>query len=222
MRNVEIFENDRASNYNQFAENWILNYHYFLDCLPRLLKETNSKDLLVVGCGTGNEIEKFVQASEHWNITGIDPSPEMIIQAREKLKSYENVTLIEGLVTDLAIEKKYEAATLILVLHFLDDNGSKLNLLKDIAGRLVSGATLIMLDITVDKTQNKQNFEIYRLLLPGNLNDEEISKRLHRMENELYLVSEKRIEELCAEAGFEKPLRFFQSSVYMGWLTKKK
>ncbi|MGC4231996.1 MAG: class I SAM-dependent methyltransferase [Niabella sp.] len=221
MSKIEIFKNERATGYNQFVENWITNYHYFLECLPKLLKETSSKDLLVVGCGTGNEIEQFVQAPEHWKITGIDPSPEMIVQAREKLKNHQNVTLIEGLITDLTLEKKYNAATLLLVLHFLEDNGSKLNLLKDIAGRLVSGATFVMLDITVAKSQIRQSLEIYRLLLPNNLDKQEISKRLHRMENELYLVSEERITELCTEAGFEKPLRFFQSSIYMGWITKK-
>jgi tRNA (cmo5U34)-methyltransferase len=51
MNNVEIFENERATGYNQFVETWIPNYHYFLDRLPKLLSETKQKDLLVVGCG---------------------------------------------------------------------------------------------------------------------------------------------------------------------------
>ena len=73
MRKVEIFENERATGYNQFVEAWIPDYHYFLDRLPKLLSETNQKDLLVVGCGTGNEIERFVKAPEHWKITASTP-----------------------------------------------------------------------------------------------------------------------------------------------------
>ena len=96
MSKLEIFENERATGYNQFVETWIPNYNFFLDRLPKLVSETNQKNLLVVGCGTGNEIERFVQASEQWKITGIDPSPEMIKQASEKLHTYDNVTLIEG------------------------------------------------------------------------------------------------------------------------------
>lgn len=222
MNKVEIFENERATGYNQFVETWIPNYHYFLDHLPKLLSETTQKDLLVVGCGTGNEIERFVKAPEQWKITGIDPSPEMIKQANEKFQTYDNVTLIEGLVTDLTIEKKYNVATLLLVLHFLDDNGNKLNLLKDIAERLVSGATFVMLDITGNKEQIKQNLKILKLLLTNGLDEEQINNRLNRIENELYAVSEERLSELCTEAGFERPIRFFQSSIYMGWLTKKK
>jgi len=222
MEKIEIFENERAAGYNQFVETWIPNYHYFLDRLPKLLRETNHRELLVVGCGTGNEIERFIRTPEHWEITGIDPSPQMIKQAREKLKNYGNIKLVEGLLTDLDVGKKYGAATLLLVLHFLDDDGSKLNLLKGIADRLVSGATLVMLDITGNKKQIKQNLKILRLLLPEGLDEEQIGNRLNRIENELHHVSENRLSELCTAAGFEQPLRFFQSSIYMGWLTKKK
>lgn len=222
MNKVEIFENERATGYNQFVETWIPNYHYFLNRLPKLLRETKQKNLLVVGCGTGNEIEKFVRAPEYWKITGIDPSPEMIKQAREKLQTYDNVTLIEGLLANLDIERTYGAATLLLVLHFLDDNGNKLNLLKDIAERLVSGAPFVILDITGDKNKIRQNLKILKLLLPDGLDEEQINNRLNRIETELFTVSEERLSELCTEAGFEPPLRFFQSSIYMGWLTKKK
>ena len=222
MSKLEIFENERATGYNQFVETWIPNYNFFLDRLPKLVSETTQKNLLVVGCGTGNEIERFVQASEQWKITGIDPSPEMIKQASEKLHTYDNVTLIEGLVADLDIEKKYSVATLLLVLHFLDDNGNKLNLLKDIAERLVSGATFVLLDITGDENQINQNLKVLKLFLPDGLDEEQINNRLNRIKNELFPVSEERLSELCTEAGFEPPLRFFQSTIYMGWLTKKK
>jgi tRNA (cmo5U34)-methyltransferase len=222
MNKVEIFENERATGYNQFVETWIPNYRYFLDRLPKLLSETNQKDLLVVGCGTGNEIERFVKAPEQWTITGIDPSSEMVKQANEKLQTYDNATLIEGLVSDLDIEKKYSAATLLLVLHFLDDNGNKLNLLKDIADRLFSGATFVMLDITGNKNQIQQNLKVLKLLLPDGLNEEQINNRLNRIENELFAVSEERLSELLQEAGFEPPLRFFQSAIYIGWMTKKR
>ena len=222
MDKVEIFEKERASGYNQFVETWIPNYHYFLDQLPGLLRHTVKKDLLVVGCGTGNEIERFLQTPGYWQITGVDPSPDMIAQAREKLQGRNNIELVEGLVSDLDLSRKYGAATLLLVLHFLKDNGEKLNLLTGIADRLTPCAPFIMLDITGDEKQIKNNLNILRLLLPDGLAEDQITNRLSRIENELYPVSEQRISELFAEAGFEPPVRFFQSAVYMGWMTKKK
>lgn len=221
MSKVELFENERALGYNHFVETWIPNYGYFMNCLPKILHETNHKDLLVVGCGTGNEIERFVQTSESWKITGVDPSPEMIKQANEKFQGNDNVKLIEGLVTDLDKERKFSVATLLLVLHFMEDNGHKLSLLKSISERLVAGAPFVLLDITGDKNEIKQNLDILRLLLPQNVDQEQIRNRLDRIGNDLFAVSEERLSDLLQQAGFEPPLRFFQSNIYMGWLTRK-
>ena len=100
MSKIELFENERASGYNQFVfEKPGYPVIVFLDRLPNLLSETEQKDLLVVGCGTGNEIERFVQTTEHWKITGIDPSPQMITQAKERFQDFENVELMTGLLS---------------------------------------------------------------------------------------------------------------------------
>ena len=221
MQKVEIFENQRAAGYDQFVETWIPNYHYFMDIAPRLLRHTSNKDLLVVGCGTGAEIERFVRTPEPWRITGIDPSPEMIAQARENLKEAEHVRLVEGVITDLDTSHLFGAATLLLVLHFMADDGTKLALLKDIAIRLEKDAPFILLDITGDQNQLKANLKILKLLLPAGLEEEDIAHRMTRIEHNLHSISEKRLGELLMEAGFEAPLRFFQNSIYMGWMTKK-
>ena len=222
MNKVEIFENERAKGYDKFVETWIPNYHYFLDQLPKLLQGIDLKKLLVVGCGTGNEIERFLHATEQWKIFGVDPSSEMIEQARKKLQDHKNVELLQGVITDINVNNKYGAATLLLVLHFLDDDGSKLNLLKNIAEKLVSGASFVILDITGNKSQITGNLNILKCFLPQGMDDEQVNSRISRIKNELHHVSEERLCELCLEAGFEPPLRFFQSSIYMGWLTKKK
>lgn len=177
---------------------------------------------MVVGCGTGNEILRFARSQVEWRITGIDPSPDMIVQAREKLKDCDKVELIEGLITDLSADKKYNAATLLLVLHFIEDNGNKQQMLKAIANRLVAGAKLVMLDMTGDKQQIRDNLQVLKLLLPEGVDKQEISERLNRIENKFFTVSEERLSELLQEAEFEKPLRFFQSSIYMGWITQKR
>jgi len=221
MNKIEIFENERASGYNEFVETWIPNYHYFMDKLPSILKQTENKNLLVVGCGTGTEVERFVHATEQWKITGIDPSPEMISQAFQNLNNFENVNLFQGTITDLNNSEKFGAATLLLVLHFLEDDGTKFNLLQNIAERLEINAPFILLDITGTKNQIKKNLNILKQLLPDNINEEDVNNRLHRIENELHVISEERLKKLLLETGFEIPVRFFQNSIYMGWITKK-
>jgi len=81
---------------------------------------------------------------------------------------------------------------------------------------------LIMLDITGNDKEIKKNLEILRKLLPEDMGQDEISKRMDRIYHELQHVSEERIIELFIEAGFEEPTKFFQSTVYMGWMARKK
>lgn len=221
MEKIEVFENERAIGYDRFVETWIPFYHQFLDSLPRILRQAVKNELLVVGCGTGNEIERFVRAPERWEVTGIDPSPEMIRQARDKMAGHSHVKLVCGLLSDQVASRKFGAATLLLVLHFMEDDGQKLRLLKDISDRLEPRAPFVLLDITGDNQQLQRNLEILRLMLPDGLEEEEISFRVNRISKELHIVSEKRLSELFVEAGFEPPIGFFQASIYRGWLTFK-
>jgi len=221
MSKVELFESDRAAGYNQFTDTWIPNYRYFLDQLPRILRDVPSKTLLAVGCGTGNEIERFVKAPEIWNITGVDPSPEMLKQARDKFHNLDNVTLIDGVITAVGAEKKFGAATLLLVLHFLEER-EKLQLLKEIADRLAPGGSFVMFDITGDGDSFTENVKTLERLWPDGVDAKQAESRIYRIQHELHHISEETLINLYEEAGFHKPVRFFQSAVYMGWLAKKK
>lgn len=221
MKKIEVFENDRATNYNQFVETWIPNYDYFMHQLPKLIVPITNNNLLVAGCGTGNEIEKFVQSSNNWKITGINPSPQMLNLAKERFKNFKNVNFVEGVVSDLDSENTFDAATLLLVLHFLKDDGEKLNILKNIADRMNFGASFVLLDITGTKKHIKKNLQILKAFLPSSLDENQIDSRIERIETKINYVSEERLNSLLLEAGFEEPLRFFQSSIYSGYITKK-
>ncbi len=221
MDKVEIFEKERAFGYNNFVEAWIPNYHYFLEILPKILSSVACKTILVAGCGNGNEIESLVKADQDWQVLGIDTSPDMLIQAREQLDNLSNVQLVEGLVSDLAKSEKFNAATLLLVLHFLEDNGEKLKILKDISDRLVPDAPFVLLDITGNESEMDVNVGILKSLLPNSLDPEKMNERLRRIRHDLFPISEERLSELCVEAGFQAPVRFFQSAMYMGWITRK-
>lgn len=222
MKNVELFENDRAKNYENFVDTWIPNYRYFISIIPKLLKNIDDKNVLVVGCGTGNEILAFKDKLYEWEITGIDPSIEMIAQAKERLKNYPNIKLINGTVNELPTTTLFASATLLLVLHFLPDDGSKLNLLKDIQKRLQPNAPFIMLDITGSKDELKNNIKVLKYLLPDTISEEEKEIRKNRILNKLQPVSKSRLSELLIEAGFITPINFFQSTIYNGWLSYKK
>lgn len=222
MAHIEVFENERAEHYDAFIDDWIPGYRDFIANLPTVLQGACNKKLLVVGCGTGNEIERFAAHSADWRITGIDPSPQMLSQAKDKLAKFDNVTLRQGVVADLDMNEQYGVATLLLVLHFMADTGEKLALLSEIAKRLQPNAPFVLLDVMGDKQQIDANAAIlYDLLASKGIEKEELDTRIIRMKEQLHGVSEQRLAALLTTAGFKPPVRFFQNTLYMGWLTAK-
>lgn len=115
------------------------------ECFLRALHQPEL-DMLVVGAGGGEEIERFLPQNPGWRLTGVDPSRDMLALAQatvERLGVRERATLIQGQVADLPAEARFGAATCLFVLHFLPDD-EKLAILREIAARLRPGAPLLL------------------------------------------------------------------------------
>ncbi len=103
-------------------------------------------DLLVVGAGGGAEIERFLPDNPGWRLTGVDPSRDMLALAAAKadrLGVGERVTLVRGTVDDLPPDARFDAASCLLVLHFLP-YADQLALLRETIRRLRPGAALLI------------------------------------------------------------------------------
>ncbi|MEL6673063.1 MAG: class I SAM-dependent methyltransferase [Bacteroidota bacterium] len=219
---IAIFEGERAQGYDDFVYQWIPPYQDLMTCVPVLLSrhlKGRSGPILVVGSGTGNEINAFHQRFPHWKMVGIDPSPDMVAQSREKLAHISHLRIEEGYVADLPTSPQFEAATLLLVLHFVPDDGAKLELLKDIRFRLTPGAPLIIADIFGSAAELTENLALLQALLPPELDPEAVQDRLEKLPGRIQHIPEKRLQELLGEAGFEPGRRFLQSAIYGGWIT---
>jgi tRNA (cmo5U34)-methyltransferase len=87
--------------------------------------------LLVIGAGGGNELTAWGPSNLKWTFTGVDPSEEMLKIAKHKvveLGMEGRTNLIQGTTEDLPqSNSKFDAASCILVLHFIDDFQEKLN-----------------------------------------------------------------------------------------------
>jgi tRNA (cmo5U34)-methyltransferase len=228
MENTVIFEGQRAARYDQTIPIWIPHYVVLSNQLPALLRAYHAPeedvDILVAGCGTGMEIHALLQTSAGWKFTGIDPSPEMIAQAQQKLSTHQQArySLVEGTVDSLPPTPAFDAATSILVMHFLPDDGAKLRFLQSIATRLRPGSPFVL----VDMFREPESFERYLQMLEMHLvqrgeDREWIRDGLAHIRNDIQTVSEKRVKALLQEAGFTNILRFSQHLIYGGWVAEK-
>lgn len=114
--------------------------------------------LLVVGSGTGTEIAYLGEGSAGWRFTGVDPSADMVSVSRRRVAERglsERVELHTGFVHELPTSTLYNAATSILVMHFIPDDGRKLDFLRSVSARLELGAPFILADMHGDKTSGR-------------------------------------------------------------------
>jgi tRNA (cmo5U34)-methyltransferase len=183
--------------------------------------------LLVVGAGGGAEIISFNQENPNWQITGVDPSEQMIKLANDKVNKAgitDKIYLFHGLTSQLPLERIYEGATCILVLHFLPDDGSKLELLKSIADRLKPGSPLVLVSLYGDKdsVEFQLSVEAWKKHFQSKGGTpEEISEFLESF-LKIPIVPEERINELLNEAGFQQVTRFFKTYNFGGWFATLK
>jgi tRNA (cmo5U34)-methyltransferase len=215
------------SSIRQFTAAYEPMFTMAYSCLRSMVRD--DARLLIVGAGTGMEICTFGLHSPGWDMTGVDPSGEMLAIAQKKIdekRLANSISLFKGYVHDLPETSGYDAATCILVMHFLPDDGSKLRLLESIGRRLKSGSPLILVDGFGMKDSDSFNLTVSAWKtfaktqgVDPQLVEEGFSGQILKR---LQFVPEKRMETLLVEAGFEKPSRFYTGFLYGGWVTIKK
>ncbi len=131
----------------------------------------------------------------------------MLSIARKKvaIASLENkISLVHGLIDNVA-ENNFDAATSILVMHFLPDDGTKLNFIKGIADKLKPGAPIVLVDIEGEigsdeyNTLNNawKNQQIFK-----RDDEDKVNEEFELREKEVHFIPQKRLESLLEEGGF--------------------
>ena len=184
-------------------------------------------EILIVGAGTGAEILELGKTNPGWRFVGVDPAKPMLDLAKEKIEAAglsDRVSLFNGFVGDLPIGKLCDGATAAMIMHFVPDDGGKIEFLRAIASHLKSGAPLILMDANGDLNAPESELMIeawkQQQVLAGVKWDEVESGMKERVKT-IHFVSSERIEQLLAEAGFHRIQRFFQNFILGGWIAFK-
>ncbi|VEP11754.1 conserved hypothetical protein [Hyella patelloides LEGE 07179] len=225
------FDRDRASQYDLDIRKAIPGYQALHSMAQSLLQTSlhTSARLLVVGSGTGMELINYCQQNPQWILTGVDPSSEMMAIAKQELINQgflEQVALHLGYLDTLPKTEPMDAATLMLVMHFIPDDGSKLKLLKNIAHRLKPGAELILADLFGDISlpyfvKLMQSWkELYFSQLDETARIKAEENFQNSINNSIYFVPEARIIELLQTAGFSKITKFYNAFLFGGWIAE--
>ncbi|MBY0432423.1 MAG: class I SAM-dependent methyltransferase, partial [Rhodospirillales bacterium] len=154
-KTAKHFDDKRALAYDVLIRRIVPGYES-LHGLARLLLVQALPDqahVLVAGAGTGMELASLAKACPNWRFTAVDPSQAMLAVARHRAEEAglaDRIIFHAGFVHDLPEESVFDAATLLLVMHFVADDGGKAQLLASIARRLRPQAPLLLADLNAD------------------------------------------------------------------------
>jgi len=222
------FDATRANAYESKIRRIVPGYEVMHDLALNLLHNylPPQAKILVSGAGTGQEVVTYAHANPTWQITGVDPTDKMlsIAQARvNEQKLGDRIQLTLGKVKDLPPGPSFEAATSILVMHFIPDDGAKNEYLTEISSRLKSRGKFIVIDLVGDKTSKE--FDIFLSTwkarqLRMSEDKKEVEKDFEHIPKDIQFITEGRMKELLKEAGFQEIHKFFQSYLFSGWIAE--
>jgi tRNA (cmo5U34)-methyltransferase len=192
--------------------------------MAQLIAEASPSNVLVLGGGGGLEIKTLSDALPESRFCAVDPSAEMIAQGRAYLGDPASVTWVEGYIFDAPEEAAgglFDAATCMLTLHFVPDDGAKLETLKAIRARLKPGAPFVVAHLAIDKSDPASELRFDRYLQFGKDSDldPQVMKDAHeRVRTQLNCVAPERDEALLREAGFGGVELVFRGLYWSGWI----
>jgi tRNA (cmo5U34)-methyltransferase len=228
---ADKFDTSRASEYARQSRIALAGYdacHDLAACmLAASLGQSRPAKILVVGAGgTAQEIIAMAALEPAWHFTAVDPSEPMLETAVQQLQANDlqhRTTVHLGHVDDLPVAERFDAATLIGVLHHLKGDEAKQQILCSVQARLKPGAPLIV-------AGNHYAYASQPLLLAAwgqrwrqqGAGAEEVSAKLGKiLQGADPPHSEAAVQQLLTGAGFGPAMRFFSSLFWGAWLTCK-
>ena len=228
----KLFGRESALDYDQGIRRRILGYDSLHEAAHSLLQSQvhESARILIAAVGTGQEAVLCAQAHPGWKIVGFDPSAEMLELGRKRIAHLGlggRVQLHQATIDSVPASPPFNAATALLVMHFLPDDGSKLALLRGLAGRLEPGATFILADMTGEP--GSPDFETlfaawkvyWRRAHDPSVDDVAMEKEFAARRSRAGWIDEARHLELFAQAGFIAPVRIWSSLLFCAWAMRR-
>jgi tRNA (cmo5U34)-methyltransferase len=202
--------------------------HELAACLlaAALGRESGAHVLVAGAGGTAQEILTTARLAPRWRYTAVDPSGPMLDLARANVASAgltDRVRFHQGRIEDLAASERYEAATLVGVLHHLPGEAAKQAILSALAARLAPGAPLIL-------AGNRGAYASRPLFLSAwserwrqhGADDREVEAKLGKIRHGAEPpASDAAVAALLEGAGFGAAELFFSSLFWGAWIATR-
>jgi tRNA (cmo5U34)-methyltransferase len=178
-------------------------------------------NVLVVGAGGGRELELLGTSGKHLSFVAVETSLSALDRTRaftNDLGLNERITFVCGEIDTAPLTPFSDAATSLLVMHFLPDDGAKLKYLREIRARLQTSAPLIIADVSFE---DRAAFERTIPLFLKHAEMSGVSLDHATVDPNVIptmpIINDRRTCALLREAGFSEITPFFRGFWYAGW-----
>ncbi len=175
--------------------------------------------ILVLGAGGGLELLALAEFDPGWQFEAVDPSPEMLAQARHILGDHlPRVHFTEGYIED-APDAPFDGATCFLTLHFLPRE-QRLQTLRELHRRLKPEAPFVLAHHSFPQG-DRQTLWLRRnagLLIAKGVPIEQAMQGMETMAGRLPALSPDEDIALLTEAGFTDIQLFYAGFTFKGWV----
>jgi tRNA (cmo5U34)-methyltransferase len=220
------FGADRAAHYDAQASVSLAGaqvaYELGVSALTAQLDGQDTASLLFVGLGTGAELVPYTRFDvPGWRFTGVEPSEAMLAVARRRLEEeglLSRTHLHVGELSTLPAGPPFDGAQLMGVLHHVEGEEARLELLREVTRRLKPGAPLV-LGCRVGKDPELTNVELRRWRAYG-VPPNELEHRRQRFAEMRPIESDAALFAMFARTGLVAPRPIFVSLQYKVFLAR--
>jgi len=216
------FNEQAAASYLDGPPRQVPGYAGLLRMTTLLLAERMPADgrVLVLGAGGGMELKAMADDHPNWSFDGVDPSAPMLQLAGRTIEPHAaRVRLHEGYI-DAAPDGPFDAATCILVFHFMTHEQRR-DALRQLRRRLKPGAPLVLAHISFPQVEPERSLWIGRHVAFGaaaGLTAEQMESARQAIATRLLILPPDEEEAMLAEAGFTGISQFYAAFSFRGWV----
>ncbi|APV45320.1 tRNA (cmo5U34)-methyltransferase [Dehalogenimonas formicexedens] len=223
------FNTDLAEKYDENIRLFCTSYDVLHEMVLNWLRNQPERSkFLSSGAGTGTEILCLGKHFPLWQFTAVDVSASMITTCQKRVTQAgmdNRVKFSIGRVEDFHSTFQFDSASSIFVSHFIKEREDKLKYFGSIAANLKSGAPFILADLFGAKDSDEFQCLSAAWLVScesQGWSAEVLIKNENHIERDISFIPETELFAILIEAGFEVPVRFYQTYLFGAWITWKR
>ncbi len=217
-----FFNEHAAASYLDGPPRQVPGYAGLLRMAMLLVAERAPADgrVLVLGAGGGLELKAFADGQPGWSFDGVDPSGPMLQLAAKTAAGHATRIRLHLGYADSAPAGPFDAATSILVFHFMSRE-QRLDALRQLRRRLNPGAPLVLAHISFPQAETERSAWIARHVAFGaaaGLTQEQAASARQAIGSRLTILDPEEEQDLMREAGFVDVTQFYAAFSFRGWV----